>query len=218
MSGVKTKNPAAWPIPVWVLSIVYFITYMMCFICNLIITGSADRMRLDSKQFVAYLLGQLVFVMSAFLVPVLFTVHTKKIAFITALPLVIVLGANAVNTINVCIHASHYPMYIVILDIVGMFFDLLLATLYIIQMFIKNRVALPLIFTVLYSLYLVYSTLYYGYAIVMNFRHAYNDVTRVLIVIGGLLYLLYALLLAIVYCSAAFSVGKKDAAIEGVNS
>ena len=202
MDSFNRKSESAWPIFIWILAIIYFLTYICSMFCNTFAT------RPLSNHIFRYLASQLIFIIAALLVPVVFAVHTKKIAPVTSIPAVILVISGLVTVIMIIIR-GHVPTASIVYNMSVFGLDFIMATLYIIQMFVKTRLALPITYTVIYAGYLMFQTLYRGYFTIQVMHHLLTPLTRILNILGFIFFLIYMLLLAVVYCSATFAVGKK---------
>ena len=91
-------------------------------------------------------------------VPVLFFVHTKKVAFVTAIPMFIMLVMDLISFFG---NVRYYYSDILLREIVMLLPYFILVVLYVIQMFVRPRsVALPVIYLILAVLYLIFSCIF----------------------------------------------------------
>ena len=203
MNIVKSKSETAWPILVWILAIAYFLTYITSRLCD------TFRMATDSDTISSYISSMFIYILAALLVPVLFAIPTKKIAFITATPAIIFVLGNLKFIIQI-LKIGHFPTIDVIYNLVLLLFQFALLAVYVIQMFVRNRMALPIVYTVLYVLYLLFNGGFCIYYIFMLIRSEATPINqKVLTAFGNVFYFVSVIILGVVYCIATFSVRKE---------
>ena len=196
------RSQSAWPIFIWILAILYFITYLISFFCNTFAT------RMSSHTIPRYILSQSIYIIAALLIPILFAAPTKKIAPITSLPAVILVVTGLV-TVTMMLMRGHVPPIHIIYNTAGLALDFLLVTLYLIQMFARTRWALPITYTVIFAGYMLFQVGFRAYFTFNNVRYAFMPSMKVLNISSFVFYLMSILSLGAVYCSATFAVRKE---------
>ena len=113
--------------------------------------------------------SSIIYVILAFAVPVLFFVHTKKIAILTAIPMIVTLILEGISTFSSFRYLGSYDSLVSLLTFVLMF---ILTALYVIQMLARpHSAALPVI-------YLIFAIITIVGTFILNlryFRYEYNS-------------------------------------------
>lgn len=137
-----------WPAVIGVMGIFYLLFIVLQFLCV------AIYYRTEDVPF--NMLGQWVFpVFLVSLVPLLFFVHTKRLAFLTAIPMFALAVIDAIRTL------SEIGMWgtseFMVTSLVPTVFSVVLLILYVIQMFARpHSPALSILFLICFILYLLF--------------------------------------------------------------
>lgn len=139
-------------------------------------------------------------ILLAIAVPVLFFVHTKKLAFLTAIPMVINLIILGINTFSNLRYADAMMLGE---DILTFGFEFILVVLYVIQMCVRpHNPAMPIIYLILSILEL----LMMGIFVLINAVEYYAPELVTLYSVAGYI---SSIFLTIAYCIAMFASRKK---------
>lgn len=195
----RAKVTTRWPAVTGVMGILYFLFYILTVVFW--ITYYAD-MGIPAQ---AYLVSNLIYIILASAVPVLFLVHTKKLAFLTAIPMVLLF---ILGTINMFGNLS-------MIGDGGAFFNLynlwlpqaistLLVIFYVIQMFVRPANAA---LSVLYLIISIILLLYSGGAVLTKLVQA-SYLTEIYL-LSDVFTFIASIFSTVAYCIAMFSSRKR---------
>ncbi len=144
------KVTSKWPASTGIMGILYFVFTLVSLVpyClyYLDIYGNAGAF------FSVY---RIIHVLLVIAVPVLFFVHTKKVAFLTAIPMFIMLVMDMISFFG---NIRYYYSTTIIQELATLVPYFILVVLYVIQMFVRSRsAAMPVIFLILAILYILFS-------------------------------------------------------------
>lgn len=139
-----------WPVSTGVMGILYFVFTLISFVPYLMYY--VDVVYFPEAFFNAY---RIIHILLVIAVPVLFFVHTKKVAFITAIPMFIML---VMDLISFFANVRYYYSELLIRQLITIVPFFILVVLYVIQMIVRPRsAALPVIFLIFAIFYIILS-------------------------------------------------------------
>ena len=163
VSAAKAKKATKWPVSTGIMGILHLLFYLVAMIPRFIYyqdMGVPAAMLSWSS---------IIYAILAFAVPVLFFVHTKKIAILTAIPMIVTLILEGISTFSSFRYLGSYDSLVSLLTFVLMF---ILTALYVIQMLARpHSAALPVI-------YLIFAIITIVGTFILNlryFRYEYNS-------------------------------------------
>ena len=147
------KVTSKWPVSTGIMGILYFVFTLVSLVPYLLYY--VEVIEYPLAFFNVY---RIIHVLMVIAVPVLFFVHTKKVAFVTAIPMFIIFVMDLISYLgNLRVTSSG----IALRELSMLASTFILVVLYVIQMFVRSRsVALPVIFLILAILYLIFSCIF----------------------------------------------------------
>ena len=154
--AAKAKQTTRWPVSTGIMGILHLLFYLVAMIPRFIYYQ-------DMGVPAAMLnWSSIIYVLLAFAVPVLFFVHTKKIAILTAIPMIVTLILEGISTFTTFRYMGSYSIMTSLLTFAPMF---ILTVLYVIQMLARpHSAALPII-------YLIFAIVAIVLTFISNFRY-----------------------------------------------
>ena len=137
-----------WPVSTGVMGILYFVFTLVSFVPYLMYY--VEVIDYPEAFFTPY---RIIHLLLAIAVPVLFFIHTKKVAFVTAIPMFLMLVMDMINFFG---NVRYYYRELLAEQIVlvGLFF--VLVAFYVIQMIVRPRsAALPVLYLIFGIIYLI---------------------------------------------------------------
>ena len=139
-----------WPVSTGVMGVLYFIFTLISFVPYLMYY--VEVIDYPEAFLNAY---RIIHILLVIAVPVLFFVHTKKTAFVTAIPMFLMLVMDLISFFS---NFRYYYSELLIRQLVTLVPYFILVVLYVIQMIVRPRSpAMPIIFLVLAILYILIS-------------------------------------------------------------
>ena len=194
-TATKAKSATKWPVSTGVMGILHLLFYLVAQIPMYIYY---DQMGIPSAMLSW---SRIIYIIVAFAVPVLFFVHTKKIAILTAIPMIVVLIMEGISTFSNFRYMGSSDMVYSMLTFIPM---LILTVLYVIQMLVRSRsAALPVI-------YLIFAIITIVLTFIINIRYFASYTSYMTYIAITMLVIWFADLFAYVaYMIAMFSSRKK---------
>ncbi|MDO4528830.1 MAG: hypothetical protein Q4B55_00310, partial [Lachnospiraceae bacterium] len=191
----QTKWHTRWPGSIGTMGVISLVFYLAALV-PLFIYYHDDYMPIMGF-FNAY---RIIGILLAIAVPVLFFTHTKKLAFLTAIPMVINLILLAVDTFS---NMRYMDSLAVGENIILFGVEFILVVLYVIQMCVRpHNPAMPIIYLILSILELLVMAVF----VIINFTEYYRpDMINVYSVINYV----SSIFLTVTYCIAMFSSRKR---------
>ena len=147
------KVTSKWPVSTGIMGILYFVFTLVSLVPYLLYY--VEVVDYPGAFLNVY---RIIHILLVIAVPVLFFVHTKKVAFVTAIPMFIMLVMDLISFFG---NVRYYYSDILLREIVMLLPYFILVVLYVIQMFVRPRsVALPVIYLILAVLYLIFSCIF----------------------------------------------------------
>ena len=138
--AAKAGKLTKWPVSTGIMGILHFLLYLGAQIPIFIYFS-----RMGTPELI-FNWSRIIYVICARAVPILFFVHTKKIAILTAIPMVVILVLEGISFFSSLRYLSSYDIVNNMLTFVPMF---ILTVLYVIQMAARPRsAALPVIYLI----------------------------------------------------------------------
>ena len=157
--AAKAKQTTRWPVSTGIMGILHLFFYLIAQIPMVIYyekMGSSLAIFTGTK---------IVYILLAFAVPVLFFVHTKRIAILTAIPMIVTMILEGISTFSNFRYMGSYDTLVSLLTFVPMF---ILTALYVIQMLARpHSAALPVI-------YLIFAIITIVLTFILNIRFFSN--------------------------------------------
>ncbi|MBO4834840.1 MAG: zinc-ribbon domain-containing protein [Lachnospiraceae bacterium] len=192
--AVKDKKTTRWPVSTGIMGILHLFFYLVAMVPMYLYY---DQMGIPGAM-ISW--SRILYVVLAFLVPILFFVHTKKIAILTAIPMIVILILEGINTFSSFRYLGSTSMLTSLLTFVPMF---ILTALYVIQMLARpHSAALPII-------YLIFAILTIVWTFIMNIRYFQNGYSYVYIALAMLIIWLSDIFAYVAYIIAMFSSRKR---------
>ena len=192
----KTKWHTRWPASIGTMAVISLVFYLGALVM-LYIYYQQDMYMPLGAFFSGY---RIIEILLAIAVPVLFFIHTKKLAFLTAIPMFINLILLGVDTLP---HLRYMDPYTVGQNVILFAFEFILVILYIIQMSVRPRnAAMPIIYLILSILELLVMAV----LIIVSFTRYYRPETMIIYLI---LNYISSIFLTVAYCIAMFSSRKR---------
>ena len=192
----KKKWHTRWPSSIGTMAIISLVFYLGALV-PLFLYFRADSYMPITGFLSAY---RIIEILLAIAIPVLFFTHTKKLAFLTAIPMVISLILFAVDTFS----AIRYMDSVSLGQNVVLFgFEFILVILYVIQMSARPRsAALPIIYLIFSILELLLLAVFVIMAVAESYAPDMYIVYR-------LVHFVSSIFLTVAYCIAMFSSRKR---------
>ena len=147
------KVTSKWPASTGIMGILYFIFTVVSLVPYLLYY--VEVIDYPSAFLNVY---RIIHILLVIAVPVLFFVHTKKAAFVTAIPMFIMLVMDLISFLG---NMRYSYSSIVFRDLSMLVTTFVLVALYVIQMFVRSRsAAMPVVYLILAILYLVVSCIF----------------------------------------------------------
>ncbi len=147
------KVTSKWPVSTGIMGILYFIFMLVSLVPYLLYY--VEVIDYPSAFLNAYRIIRILLVIA---VPVLFFVHTKKAAFVTAIPMFVMLVMDLISFLG---NMRYSYSAIVLRDLSMLVTTFVLVVLYVIQMLVRSRsAAMPVIYLIIAILYLVVSCIF----------------------------------------------------------
>ncbi len=188
-----------WPAVCGVMGVLYVV--FAIFNTVLMFLYYRDQMISDSA-IGSVMLSQIIVLILAIAVPVLFFVHTKKLAFLTAIPMVIIFIIDLIGQINVLSHIG-FVNELILTNVIPLILSFILMVFYVIQMFVRSRsAALPVLYLIFSIIYVLYRLVIVVVGLVDGYPTRFLTPANLASVIGEIF-------LAIAYIVAMFSSKKR---------
>ena len=144
------KVTSKWPASTGIMGILYFIFTLVSLVPYLLYYVEV----IDYPS--AFLnIYRIIHILLVIAVPVLFFVHTKKAAFVTAIPMFVMLVMDLISFFG---NVRYYYSDILLREIAMLFPYFILVVLYVIQMFVRSRsAAMPVVYLIIAILYMIAS-------------------------------------------------------------
>ena len=158
---VPAKRTTKWPASCGVFGVLFFLFFAASIIPMLIYY---DEIGIGIG---VYLGGRIIPLLMAIAVPILFFVHTKKLAFLTAIPMVIMLIMDIISLFSVMNFGYDMPVSYSIMQIVGTGLSFILVVFYVLQMIIRPAgAALPVLYLIFAIIAMLFSFVNIGVSLV----------------------------------------------------
>lgn len=179
-----------WPAVCGVMSVLYLLFFLLSLVF-LILYYTDSHMPV-----ISLLAARIIPIILAIAVPVLFFTPTKKLAFLTAIPMFLNLIFAGINTFSML---RYTPAQAIIQNLVDLGFLLILAVFYIIQMTARPRsAALPVLYLIFSILHLITYAILEVRSLALGYMPAYVNAVEIATFISQIF-------LTVAYCAAMFS-------------
>lgn len=144
------KVTSKWPVSTGIMGILYFIFTLVSLVPYLLYY--VEVIDYPSAFLSVY---RIIHILLVIAVPVLFFVHTKKAAFVTAIPMFVMLVMDLISFFG---NVRYYYSDILLREIAMLLPYFILVVLYVIQMFVRSRsAAMPVVYLIIAILYIIAS-------------------------------------------------------------
>ena len=192
----KKKWHTRWPSSIGTMAIISLVFYLGALV-PLFLYFRADSYMPITGFLSAY---RIIEILLAIAIPVLFFTHTKKLAFLTAIPMVISLILFAVDTFSVMRYMDSVSLG---QNIVLLGFEFILVILYVIQMSVRPRsAAMPII----YLIFSILELLLLAVFVIISIAESYAPD---MYIVYRLVNFVSSIFLTVAYCIAMFSSRKR---------
>ncbi len=192
-----------WPSSCGTMGILHFVFFLFSAGCWVLYY--ADEFMPGNQLFSAIIAPRIIPLLIALAIPVLFLIHTKKLAFLTAIPMILMLVMDWINNAELMrmgIMEMQSELYVT--NVLPLVLLTILAVLYLIQMLVRPRnAALAVVYLILAIIYMILMV------IVLMVNLIQSRYMSGFIVFANVLNTIGAILLQIGYIVAMFSSRKR---------
>ncbi len=192
----KKKWHTRWPASTGVMGVIF----LVFFLASLVALYMYFREDIYMPLGTFFGVRRIIDILLAVAVPVLFFVHTKKLAFLTAIPMVIQLILTGINVFS---NMGYTDDLLLGMDIILFAFEFILVILYVIQMCVRaHNPAMPIIYLILSILELLAAAVFVVVSIAEYYRPD-------MMIAYSIFNYIASIFLTAAYCIAMFSSRKR---------
>ena len=196
----RAKVTTKWPTVCGVMGVLYVFFFIISMV--LMILYYKDMGYPDSV-ITSIMTSQIITLVLAIAVPVLFFVHTKKLAFLTAIPMFLVFILNLIGQVSVLNQIGGVYGSLFLTNVVPLIFSFILLVFYVIQMIVRSQSA------ALSVLYLIFAIIAVLYSLIISVISLIEGYSPGYILGSNLVNVIASIFLTVAYIVAMFSSRKR---------